>query len=157
MEFVKSGRNTILAEIEIMNSQPEYNLLADGKEVLDEDDLLEEQEEKKELGKERYLIKVGNRLVGIMDFIMENPRDQKPWLGLMIIHRNWTRKSYGAAALAMYEEMMRERGIKEIRLGCLTDNTTGMAFWEKHKFNRVEEIIFRDKPLWVMEKQLKGK
>lgn len=156
MEFFKSGRNTILAEMEIMNSQAEYNLLADGKRVLDEQDLLAEQEEKKELCKERYLIKVEKDLVGIIDFIMENPRDQKPWLGLLIIHRDWTRKSYGAAALSKYEEMMRGRGIDAVRLGCFTANTKGMAFWEKQNFRRVKEITFKDQPLWVMEKQLIG-
>lgn len=157
MEFIRSGKETILAEMEIMNSQPEYNLLADGKKVLDEEDLLSEQEEKKELGKERYLIKAGEHLVGIIDFIMENPRDHKPWLGLLIIDRKWSRKSVGAAALAKYEQMMRERGIKEVRLGCFTDNVIGMAFWEKQNFRKVEEITFRGKPLWVMEKHLQGK
>lgn len=154
MEFIRSSKDTILAEMEIMNSQQEYNLLADGKKVLNEEDLLSEQEEKKELGKERYLIKEEGHLVGIIDFIMENPRDQKPWLGLMIIDRKWTRNSYGAAALAKYEQMMRERGIKEVRLGCLTENVSGMAFWEKQNFRKLEEITFRDKPLWVMEKHL---
>lgn len=154
MEFYESNRDLIMIEREIMNTHPEYNLLADEKKFLTEEDLLEEHEEADGLDKERYLIKVDDDFIGIIDFIMENPRDKKPWLGLLIIRKDWTRKSFAGKALSKYEELMRGRNITEVRLGCFTDNSTGMQFWEKNDFQKVEEISFKEKPLWIMEKKL---
>ncbi|WP_423410584.1 GNAT family N-acetyltransferase [Heyndrickxia sp. MSNUG] len=116
--------------------------------------MLEEHEEGDGLDKERYLIKVGDDFIGIVDFIMENPRDKKPWLGLLIIRKDWTRKSFAGKALAKYEELMRGRNITEVRLGCFSDNSTGMQFWEKNSFQKVEEINFKEKPLWILEKKI---
>ncbi|CAM3658262.1 GNAT family N-acetyltransferase [Mesobacillus zeae] len=154
MEFILSSIDMIEQEMEIMNSHPEYNVLADGKKVLDEEDLLKEHEEKPELKKERYLLRSDNHYVGIIEFIMDNPTDRKPWLGLLIIHNNWTKKSYAAKALAKYEEIMKSRNINEVRLGCFTANITGMNFWGKQGFRKVKEITFHEKPLWIMEKAL---
>jgi RimJ/RimL family protein N-acetyltransferase len=154
MKFVKSNPAQIPVEMEIMNSHPDYNLLSEGKRILDEKDLMEEHEEGKELEKERYLIEAEGKLIGIIDFIMRNPRDGKPWLGLLIIHKDWTRKSIAEKALAMYENMMVNRGIAEVRLGCFAANEPGLSFWTKQGFQRFKQIQFRDKPLWVMEKKL---
>ncbi|MGA9226550.1 MAG: GNAT family N-acetyltransferase [Mesobacillus sp.] len=154
MEFYKSNKEMISIEMEIMNSHPDYNLLADGKKFLAEVDLLEEHEEEEELDKERYLLKVEDAFIGIIDFILENPRDMKPWLGLLIIHKDWTQKSFAGKALAKYEELMRSRDINEVRLGCFTANTTGMKFWERNGFQKVKEISYQEKPLWIMEKKL---
>ena len=154
MKFVKSNPAQIPVEMEIMNSHPDYNLLSEGKRILDEKDLMEEHEEGKELEKERYLIEAEGKLIGIIDFIMRNPRDGKPWLGLLIIHKDWTRKSIAEKALAMYENMMVNRGIAEVRWGCFAANETGLSFLTKQGFQRFKQIQFRDKPLWVMEKKL---
>ncbi|HAQ07231.1 MAG TPA: hypothetical protein DCR24_06805 [Bacillus bacterium] len=154
MEFIKSNIDMIEIEMEIMNSHPEYNLLADGKRLLEREDMIKEHEEEKALNKERYLVKIDESFIGIVDFIMENPRDCKPWLGLFIIHSNWTKKSYAVEALAKYEQIMKDRNIKEVRLGCFAANTRGMYFWEKNGYQKVKEMIFKDKALWVMEKEL---
>jgi GNAT superfamily N-acetyltransferase len=154
MEFIRSNKEMIPIEMEIMNSHPEYNLLADGKRILSQEDLLEEHDEGSDLEKERYLLKVGENYIGIIDFIMLNPRDQKPWLGLLIIHRDWTRQSYAEKALTIYEDMMRIRGINEVRLGCFEANSPGLSFWEKQGFTRIKEITYRDQPLWILEKAL---
>lgn len=152
MEFIKSNKDLIPSEMEIMNSHPDYNLLSEGKAVLTYEDLIEEHEE--ELEKERYVIKVENDMIGIIDFIMENPRDHKPWLGLLIIHKTWTGHSYAKQALKKYEDLMRERNVFAVRLGCLTENINGMSFWQQNGFQNVKEISFRKKPLWIMEKKL---
>lgn len=154
MKFVKSNPAQIPVEMDIMNSQPEYNLLADGKQILDEKDLIEEHEEGRNLEKERYLIEAEGKFIGIIDFIMRNPRDGKPWLGLLIIHKDWNRKSMAEKALAIYETMMLNRGITEVRLGCFAANQPGLSFWAKQGFQQLKQIQFRDKPLWVMEKKL---
>ncbi|WP_170169047.1 GNAT family N-acetyltransferase [Mesobacillus subterraneus] len=154
MEFVTSNKEMIPFELKIMNSHPEYNLLAEGKRILTDEDMLEEHEEGKELAKERYLMKVEEDYIGIIDFVMRNPRDEKPWLGLLIIHQSWSRQGKAEKALAIYEDMMKERGIREVRLGCFEANAAGLAFWEKTGFQRVKKIEFREKPLWIMEKAL---
>lgn len=154
MNFVKSSQEKISVEMEIMNSHPDYNLLADGKRILDEQDLLKEHEEGNDLNKERFLIEEKGEYIGIIDFIMKNPRDGKPWLGLLIIHKLWIRQALAEKALAMYEAMMIKRGITEVRLGCFAANQPGLSFWTKQGFIRVKQIEFRDKPLWILEKNI---
>ncbi|WP_079508941.1 GNAT family N-acetyltransferase [Mesobacillus jeotgali] len=154
MKFEQSSQEKIQIEMGIMNSQPDYNLLSDSKRILDEKDLLAEHEEGKEFEKERYLIEVKGKYIGIIDFIMSNPRDGKPWLGLMIIHKDWSRKGLAEKALSMYEEMMMNRGITEVRLGCFTANKPGLSFWTKMGYQQIKRIQFRDKPLWIMEKKI---
>jgi RimJ/RimL family protein N-acetyltransferase len=154
MEFVKSTIEMIPVEMEIMNSHPEYNLLSDGKRHLGEEDLLEEHLEKNDLDKERYLIQVGHDYIGIIDYIMHNPKDGKPWIGLLVIHNDWTEKSFAKQALEIYEHTMKTSGITEIRLGCFTENLRGMRFWAKQGFIKLNEITYNEQPLWVLEKKL---
>lgn len=152
MILVESNKTYIPIELNIMNSHPEHNLISDGKEILTEQDMLEEHEEGKELDKERYLVKVKNDFIGIIDFIMENPRDQKPWLGLFIIHQDWVGKEYTKQAYLLYEDLMKSREVNTVRLGCFKGNTRGMNFWKKQGFTEVKEIEYKGKPMFIMEK-----
>lgn len=154
MEFILSSRDMITIELDIMNSHPEYNLLSDGKKYLTKEDMMEEHDEGNELEKERYLIKYEDQYIGIIDFIMENPRDQMPWLGLLIIHKDWNNKSLAKLALSKYVEIMRSRNISEVRLGCYAENTKGIHFWKNNGFIKIKEVILNEKQLWIMSKLL---
>ncbi|MDZ5470900.1 GNAT family N-acetyltransferase (plasmid) [Bacillus sp. 31A1R] len=154
MKLIESNPSLISIELEIMNSHPYHNLVSEGRKLLTEDDMMEEHEESSELNKERYLIEYVDKYIGIVDFIMKNPRDDKPWLGLFIIHQDWTGKGLSEEAFNVYESLMKSRGIKEVRLGCFVNNERGLHFWKKQKFEIVKEIEFKDKPMYVLEKKL---
>lgn len=152
MKLVISNKSMIPIELEIMNSQPEFNLLSVGKEQLTEKEILEEHEE--ELEKERYLIEENGKYIGILEFIMRNPKDEKPWLGLLIIHKAWTKQSYAQQAFDTYIGIMKERNVKEVRLGCLEGNDPGQRFWDRNGFVRVKKTLYNNRPLWILEKKL---
>ncbi|MFE8703252.1 GNAT family N-acetyltransferase [Cytobacillus sp. FJAT-54145] len=153
MKFIKSNKTYIPIELAIMNSQPEHNLVSEDRELLTDEDLLEEHEEHKDK-KERYLISLDDEFIGIVDFIMENPRDLKPWLGLFIVHKNWEGKGVAQEAYTWYENLMKARGVGEVRLGCFKNNLKGLTFWRRQKYEIVKEIDFKEKPMFVLEKKL---
>lgn len=147
------SNNTILTELDIMNSNPDFNLLSEGKEQLSEQDILHEH--KATFAKERYLVQYESQAVGILDFMMLNPKDQTPWLGLLAIHQQHQQQGIGVKVYLHYESLMKQRGIPKVRLGCLKDNRKGFKFWSKMGFSTIKEVEYNGKPLYVMEKNLK--
>ncbi|QFT88649.1 Acetyltransferase (GNAT) family protein [Bacillus sp. THAF10] len=151
--FIQSQQSLLQIEVDIMNSQPAYNALSSGKETLSRYDILKEQKEEK-LDKERYVIRWEENYVGIIDFTMKNPKDGNPWLGLFIIHSDWERRGLAKKAYDHYESMMKSRNVKTIRLGCLEENKKGLLYWKKLGFEKVRKVFYREKPLFIMEKEL---
>ncbi len=153
LTFIKSDASFLEIELDIMNSQPEYNLISSGKEKLTLHDIRKEHMEEK-VEKERYIISWEGIPVGIIDFTMSNPKDRYPWLGLFIIHTDWKRQGIAQIAYQHYENMMRGRQVKTVRLGCLEENEKGLHYWRKLGFCVVKKVFYRDKPLLIMEKDL---
>ena len=56
-------------------------------------------------------IKLDDTYIGVMDYLMENPKDQCPWLGLLMIHADYQGFGFGTQAYSLYESEMRERGL----------------------------------------------
>ncbi|MFB6469376.1 GNAT family N-acetyltransferase [Cytobacillus sp. Hz8] len=153
MEWIKSSLEYVSIELEILNSQPAFNLLSDNKTQLTADDLRKEFQSHP-FEKERYLIQLNGEYAGIVDFVMENPKDHMPWLGLFIFHQKYEGKGLASQAYKIYEGMMIERGVSIIRLGCFQDNKKGLHFWEKHHFKKIKLVEFNEKPLWILEKHV---
>ena len=65
------SKKTISLELEVMNSNPTYNILSESKPFLTDIDIINEHEEKIE--KERFIIIDSLQPVAIIDFIMCNP------------------------------------------------------------------------------------
>ncbi|KMJ58424.1 hypothetical protein AB685_11070 [Bacillus sp. LL01] len=153
LTFIKSDASFLDIELDIMNSQPEYNLISSGREKLTLHDIRKEHLEEK-VEKERYIISWEGNPVGIIDFTMNNPKDLYPWLGLFIIHTGWERKGLAQIAYQHYENLMIRRQVKTVRLGCLEENEKGLRYWRKLGFGVVKKVFYRDKPLLIMEKDI---
>ena len=145
---------TIEIELDIINSNPEYNLLANDKEQLTYDDIVQEHKEGKELPTERYLLKDNDVYVGLLDFLMCNPSDQKPWLGLLMIHQAHQRRGYAKRAYEAYEQLMRERGVTEIRLGVITSNENALRLWQALGYESYAEKPYKHTKVYCFEKKL---
>jgi RimJ/RimL family protein N-acetyltransferase len=117
-------------------------------------DILTEHE-KDEIEKERYLLKWKGKPMGIIDFTMYNPKDGFPWLGLLLIHKSFEGQGLAKKAFLHYEKLMMDREVSAIRLGCYKDNNRGLLFWERLGFKEIKEVQYKEKPLLVMEKELK--
>lgn len=143
---------TMLQELEVMNSNPLYNRISEDKSFLTEADILKEHED--EIEKERYIATSEGSPIAIVDFTMCNPRDKNPWLGLFILHKNAQNKGYAQAIYSEYEELMIKRHVKEVHLGCLVKNEPGIRFWGSLGYSIYQEIDFKGKPLYCLKKSL---
>jgi GNAT superfamily N-acetyltransferase len=146
------SKETIPLELEVMNSNPTYNILSENKPFLIDLDIIAEHEEK--IKKERFIITDSLKTVAIIDFTMCNPRDQNPWLGLLIVHYNHQKQGFASQIYIQYEQLMKERHASSIHLGCLKANDVGLQFWNKHGYIIYEERNFRGKELLCLKKEL---
>ncbi|CAG9619935.1 GNAT family N-acetyltransferase [Sutcliffiella rhizosphaerae] len=153
LTFIKSEESLIEVELEIMNSQPSYNLISSGRATLTTYDIIKEQKEEK-LEKERYVIKWMDHYVGIIDFTLKNPKDGFPWLGLFLIHSDWENRGIAKKAYSLYESMMVAKKVNTIRLGCFEENKKGKRYWEKLGFDVQKSVFYKEKPLLIMQKKL---
>lgn len=141
-------------ELDIMNSNPEFNLISIGKETLEAEDMLQSYREGQEVQAERFLIKVDNDCVGIIEFCMCNPNDRKPWLGLLVIHKSHQRKGYAKQANRLFETFMKQRAVTEVRLGVISTNYGAIEFWRSIGYNKHSEKPCKGQIIWIFEKKL---
>ncbi len=146
------SKETIPLELEVMNSNSTYNILSESKPFLTDIDIINEHEEKIE--KERFIIINSLKPVAIIDFIMCNPRDQNPWLGLLIVHGHYQKQGLATQIYVQYENLMKQRQVSSIHLGCLKKNKKGLQFWNKQGFKFYEERDYHGKKLLCLYKEL---
>ena len=72
--------------LEILNSNPHYNILANGNPSRT---IEEVRKEFINQISESYLIKLDDKYIGIIDFLANNPNDNHPWIGLLMIHGDY--------------------------------------------------------------------
>jgi len=141
VHFEKITRENLYIALEILNSNPEYNLLENGKETRTiseiEEDLLNHMSES-------VLIMLDDTYIGVMDYIMENPKDHCPWLGLLMIHGDYRGFGFGTQAYVLYENMMLERGIPKVRIGVIKDNVNAHRFWKSLGFVYFKTTVWQN-------------
>ncbi|WP_347564322.1 GNAT family N-acetyltransferase [Bacillus sp. MM2020_4] len=131
IHFEEITVETLYIAVEIINSNPEYNQLENGKERRNlrevEDDLLN--------GRTKSLfIKLDDTYIGIIDYLLLNEKDQCPWLGLLMIHADYQGFGFGRQAYLIFEKEMVEKGLRVLRIGVLKENHTAQRFWHSVGF-----------------------
>lgn len=117
--------------LEILNSNSHYNMLYDGNPTRTMDYA---RSEFLNGITESYFIILKNTYIGLIDFLDCNPKDNYPWLGLLMIHGDYHFKGYGKMAYLGFEDKLKER-FDTIRLGILEKNTEAREFWTTLGFN----------------------
>lgn len=136
--FEEITKETLYIVLEMVNSNPEYNLIENGKEARTMADLEEEFLNPHTIS---AFIKLDDTYIGVIDYLMENPKDRLPWLGLLMIHGNYQGYGFGLQAYERYENEMLERGVDQIRLGVLRENKKAILFWESLGFIHYNTVI----------------
>ncbi|KIL36441.1 hypothetical protein SD71_07445 [Cohnella kolymensis] len=155
MIFEKSTEQHWPIELRIHNSNPYFNKVSKDKEEFTAEEILEEIRNAAEVGAERYLIRDGERYVGIIEFLMTNPNDGKTWLGLLVIDQAYQSQGYGARSLQRFYEIMKERNVESFRIGVLKDNEPAHQFWNNQGFEPLEgERSIEGKQAVIYEKKL---
>ncbi|XQY91755.1 GNAT family N-acetyltransferase [Metabacillus sp. HB246100] len=112
---------------EIVNSNGEYNQLENDQERRTDKEI---REEFFNHFSRSFLIKYGEKSIGVIDSLDLNPKDGYPWLGLLMLKKDEQGKGYAKKAYKQYEDRVKQSGQKAIRLAVLTQNDHAKAFWQ---------------------------
>ncbi|RQM44027.1 GNAT family N-acetyltransferase [Paraburkholderia bannensis] len=77
---------------------------------------------------------VGPDMVGCADVIRSYPNDDCVWIGLLLFSGPHQSRGYGQTALALINEMARERGYRRLQLAAISTNPGALAFWQREGF-----------------------
>ncbi|WP_088042935.1 N-acetyltransferase [Bacillus sp. EAC] len=138
--FEKITQDLIDVIVEITNSNPNYNLMENGKLDRSKKALFEEYFGPSHPS-ETYFIKLDDTYIGLIDFLELNPRDGFPWLGLLMIHGDYQGYGFGTNAFIFFEDLLKERNKHALRLGVLVNNPQAKSFWLSHGFKYIENKI----------------
>ena len=141
-------------ELEIMNSNSSYNQMSKNKSTINYDDILSEYDESKKLNTTRLLIKQGNNYIGLVDYCINNPSDNTPWISLFVIHKKFQRSGNSHEVFERLESLVRKEGKTKLRLAVHKENEKGLSFWSRIGFNKFKEVIFEGKPHYCLEKDI---
>ena len=129
---------TLYIAKEIINSNKAYNLMENGNDTRSDEEI-----RKQFLNKntESYFLKADDTYIGIVDLMLNNPKDDTPWIGLFIIHHDYQGYGYGSIAYDNLEQHLYSRGITKCRLAILQENEGAKRFWESfgYTFYRIAE------------------
>ena len=137
--------------VEILNSNTHYNILENG---VPSRTIEEVKNEFLNQDTESYLIFLENKYIGIIDFLKNNPNDNCPWIGLLMIHGEYHSKGYGKMAYNLFEEKLKLQNCNKVRIGILQENKTAKKFWTSLGFKFYASKQWKDKTIECFEKQL---
>lgn len=149
--FQPVTENLLDVVLEILNSNSHYNILENGNPLRT---IEEARSEFLNTITESYLIFMENKYVGIIDFLKNNPGDNCPWIGLLMIHGEHHSKGYGKLAYNLFEEKLRQQNFDKVRIGVLRENTGAKKFWTSLGFKFYANKKWNDKGIECFEKQL---
>ncbi len=103
-------------------------------------------------------LRASGELIGIASLVVPHPREPYPWIGLLLIHKEYQGKGFGKEALAAIEEVLAAQGWPEVRLGALKGLPEDRRFWEQMGYAVYREALDVDKrACWLMHKPLPPK
>lgn len=154
IEFRTVPSNCLEMLKQIVNSNKEYNFLSEGHAELTDAEILELYESSKRVGAVMSYILLNGAPIGVIDYLIENPSDKMPWLGLLMIHAHNQGKGYATAALEKYEFLMKTKNLKKVRLGVIKGNTSALKFWINRGFTFYQEKQGDKWTVMCLEKEL---
>ncbi|WP_238651442.1 GNAT family N-acetyltransferase [Paenibacillus piscarius] len=140
----------------ILNSQPEFNLMVLHKAYVEPSELEEENRNNLAMGEKMLYIRSHDRIAGLITYLPDYSADHYPWIGLLVIHRQYSRQGIGIAAIHELEQMFRTQGLGAVRLAVQLENKAGEAFWTRNGFTPVRRAADNhNNEVDVYEKQFK--
>jgi RimJ/RimL family protein N-acetyltransferase len=94
-------------------------------------------------------------LIGTTCLLVPNPRDDVPWIGLLILMKDAQGRGMGTEIASAIEEHLAKESWSELRLSVLRSRPRDRAWWEHRGYAVIDERPDQDKrPTWVMSKSL---
>jgi hypothetical protein len=88
MNFEEITKETLYIALEIMNSNPQFNEMENRKKTRSLTDM---EKEFLSPNSTSAFIKLDDTYIGVIDYMLVNPKDSFPWLGLLIIQSRLSR------------------------------------------------------------------
>ncbi|GGM18538.1 hypothetical protein GCM10011351_00370 [Paraliobacillus quinghaiensis] len=151
MDFESITEESLGIVLDIVNSNSSYNVFENG------DPLRTIQEISIDFlnpSTDSYLIKHEGKYIGVLDFLKNNPKDNHPWLGLLMIHRDYHSMGYGKKAYLSFEEKIIQQKLNNVRLGVLESNKNAKEFWGALGFEFYDNSEWCGRVVSCYEKQL---
>ncbi|WP_134685714.1 GNAT family N-acetyltransferase [Brevibacillus migulae] len=127
--------------LDVYNSNPAYNEATLGTPDRTMQDLQLEYETYAPIPSSHWLgIWTKERMIGLTHLLIENPHDQKSWIGLLLIHQDWQRQGYGREALALLENHVQEMNRDYLHTGILAQDTASLHFFGTNGYEQYRQI-----------------
>ncbi|MFP7492941.1 GNAT family N-acetyltransferase [Terribacillus saccharophilus] len=149
----KNNIDKVFKELEIMNSNPEYNLLSKNKRTVTISDIKAEYAKTKISKMNRMLIKKGLQYIGLIDFTLKSSLDNLPKVDLFVIHKKFQGSTIAEQAYYYFEGMLYGNKTNACRLVVCKRNEAAVRFWKKVGYKTYEETIRNGKVCLFMEKR----
>jgi GNAT superfamily N-acetyltransferase len=151
MIFEPVTKETLESVLEVVNSNPTYNTMENDVPIRS---LKEVSEEFLNETTESYLIKIEDKAVGVIDFLKNNPKDECPWIGLLMIHGDYHSLGFGKKAYVAFEEELKRREFTKVRLGVIQENQKAIIFWQTQGFESCGFRNWGSKVVECFQKQI---
>ncbi|MCE0451956.1 GNAT family N-acetyltransferase [Brevibacillus sp. AF8] len=126
----------------VYNSNPDYMEFAFGKRVVTLQTVEDDHQDNLAFA-DSYSFSIrevhGTEIIGIAQFILRNPRDGQPWLGLIMLHSAYQSHGYAREFLDTLIAWYRENGYTSLHLAVLEKNSRVVPFYERYGFAVYEE------------------
>ncbi|MCB9285596.1 MAG: GNAT family N-acetyltransferase [Lewinellaceae bacterium] len=131
---------------DLFKACPEYFWIAEGQEATDLS--LKEFFEERPPGtepqeKHLYGVFVADRLVGVVDLVENYPEPGEWIIGLLLLHPDLRGRGLGGQVHEELVEMARNGGATKMRLGVVTQNERGIAFWTRLGYREISRTAPR--------------
>ncbi|MCT8138182.1 GNAT family N-acetyltransferase [Anaerobacillus sp. CMMVII] len=150
--FEEIREDTLYIALELVNSNLAYNVLEHNKETRTLEELKEEllNDQTKSM-----FIKLDETYIGLIDYLMKNPKDNFPWIGLFLIHSDYQGYGFGSGAYFRFENEILKPETKIVRIGILKENKIAKGFWESQGYQYDQTIVTeQDKVVFCYQKSL---
>lgn len=82
-------------------------------------------------------LETNGRLTAVLEVLKDYPEPGTAWIGLLLIHPNFRGRGLGREIVSSLSAALQPAGVREIRLGVLDENISGLDFWQKLGFRQI--------------------
>ncbi|KGT72871.1 sortase, partial [Bradyrhizobium japonicum] len=122
-------------------SLPDYTEMSEGMRIVTLEEVKKNDQENREMA-DSFTISIREKgadpVIGYAQFILNNPRDNNPWLGLIMFHQEKQKLGYAREFLHALLDWYEANGYDSLHLGVLEKNAQVVPFYEKLGFRQYE-------------------
>lgn len=128
--------------VEVYNSNPVYLEISEGTPKITVEAVKRDHEESLSF-ENGYSVAIrekgASKVIGVAQFIQRNPRDNNPWLGLIMLHKEKQKLGYAREFFEILLTWYQDNGFSSLHLGVLEKNQEVIPFYERIGFVRYGE------------------